>query len=445
MAYRVIDDEMEINKFTALLEKVENVEHRKVIRDYIFTRERIDKVSLSSLKLDVLALGHLSIFLKGKSYELATQEDILQFEIYLEKGHAQNSTKKIKKSTINMYLIHIKRFYKYLGDKNEYMKGKRFQKNIPYPNTVNWISSSQGENNNELPLEAILTPEQLLAMLNACDNIRDRAIIITLVDGGLRNGELLSLNIESLGFDKLGPYFLLPKNAYNKLKTGQRKIRLFLVPSSRQYLKEYINSHPFKKYKKAPLFYSKFPSIYTKSINKMNSTGLNEKDLEKLRMHRSSINTIVKTCGHRADAPINKPHDLRHVSATWCSKAGLNEMEMRIRFGWSKNSQMPAKYVHLAQSDLDNKIKIITGFKEPDEKEGVILQPVICINCEYENQPTNIVCGRCGCKLNVTKEELTMTAVETGLSVQEMIKDPDFMMQMMNMMADQWEKMKKEK
>jgi len=436
---------MEGNQLEPILKKVENDDHRKQIEEYIYTRERIDRVSLSSIRLDVLALHHLSQYLKQKPYDKATQQDIIQWEIHLEKGHVKKTTKQIKKSTVNMYLIHIKRFYKYLSDKTEYMKGKRFQKNIPYPNNVSWISSSQGNNHNELPLESILTHKQLLAMLDACDNIRDQAIIISLVDGGFRNGELISLNIESLGFDKLGPFFLLPKHSNTKLKTGQRKIRLFLVPSSRQYLREYLNSHPFKKYKKAPLFYSRFPYNYTRTISKMNREDLNEDDLEKVRMHRSSINAIVKTSGHRANAPINKPHDLRHVSATWCSKAGLNEMEMRIRFGWSFTSQMPSKYVHLAQSDLDDKIKILTGFKEPDEKEDTILQPVICINCDYENQPTNVVCGRCGTKLDITKEELTMTAVETGLSVQEMMKDPEFMMKMMNMMAEQWERLHQEK
>ena len=411
---------MEGNQLEPVLKKVENDDHRKQIEEYIYTRERIDRVSLSSIKLDVLALHHLSQYLKKKPYDRATQEDLLNWEIYLEKGFVKKTTKQIKKSTVNMYLIHIKRFYKYMSDKTEYKKGKRFQKNIPYPDNVAWITSGLGNGqNNELPLDAILTHKELLAMIDACDNIRDQAIIVSLVDGGLRNGELISLNIESLGFDKLGPYFLLPKNGTTRLKTGQRKIRLFLVPSARQYLKEYLNSHPFKKYPKAPLFYSRFPYNYTRTISKMNRGDLNEDDLEKVRMHRSSINAIVKTSGHRANAPITKPHDLRHVSATWCSKAGLNEMELRIRFGWASTSRMPSKYVHLAQSDLDDKIKVLTGFKEADVKEDTILQPVMCVNCDFENPPTNIVCGRCGTKLNISKEELVMTATDIGIAMQK--------------------------
>ena len=431
------------NYLEAILKKVENDDHRKQIEKYLYVRERVDKVSPSSLQLDALALHHLSQYLKNKPYSKATQQDMLDWEIYLENGHVKDTTKQIKKSTVNMYMIHIKRFYKYLSQKDEYTKGKRFQKNIQYPDNVIWITSTQG-NHNELPLDSILTHKQLLAMLNACDNIRDQAIIISLVDGGLRNGELTSLNIENLGFDKLGPFFVLPKHSNAKLKTGQRKIRLFLVPSARQYLREYLNSHPFKKYKKAPLFYSRSPHYYTRIIRKMNQEGLNDADLERVRLNRSAIKDIVKTIGRRANAPITKPHDLRHVSATWASK-GLNEMEMRIRYGWSISSQMPSRYIHLAQSDLDDKIKILTGFKEPDEEKDTILQPVLCPNCDYECRPTDIVCGRCGTKLNATKEELLMSATETGLDVQEMIKDPEFMMKMMNMMTDQWQQSEERK
>ena len=78
-----------------------------------------------------------------------TQDDMLKFEGYLEtdyvpQGRAKkNYTKKgLSKSTIEQYMSHIKRFYKYYFNKDEYKKGKRFQKTISYPDNVSWISSS---------------------------------------------------------------------------------------------------------------------------------------------------------------------------------------------------------------------------------------------------------------------------------------------------------------
>ncbi|GAG86222.1 unnamed protein product, partial [marine sediment metagenome] len=174
------------------------------------------------------------------------------------------------------------------------------------------------------------------------------------------------------------------------------KIRLFLVPSSAQYLKDYINNHPFKRYTKCPLFISRDPRRYSKVLKKVNSGILKEKEiveeLEKLRMGKVSVKDIIKNTAKRANAPIGKPHDLRHNSCTMASKAGFNEMELRIRYGWSPTSRMPSRYTHLASKDLEDKIKVITGFKEPDKKEDTILQPIICWNCKEENIPTAMFC-----------------------------------------------------
>lgn len=406
-----------------MLENYRNKQHREEVEEYLFIREHVDKVSIHTKKNNVQAIFALDKFLKGKPFEKATMDDMLQWEIFMEKEM------KLSKNTIEQYETHVKRFYKYLSDKDTYKKGKRFQKNILYPDCVSWISVSLN-NQNRLPLDKIMTPEDLMQMLNVCDNIRDQAMIVSFYDAGLRNSELISLNVESLGFDKLGAYFILPKNAMGNLKTGMRKIRLFLVPSSVQYLKDYINKHPFKKYKKAPLFYSRDHKTYPNVITTLSRENLKkeelEKELEKLRMAEVSVKDIVKNIAKRANAPVEKPHDLRHNSCTMASKAGLNEMELRIRYGWSPTSKMPSRYTHLASKDLDDKIKIITGFKEPEKPEDGILQPILCPNCDYENVPTNIICGRCGMKLNVSKEDLGLDATTTGIITQEMLKDSKF-------------------
>ena len=106
---------------------------------------------------------------------------------------------------------------------------------------------------------------------------------------------------------------------------------------------------------------------------------------------------------------------------------------------------MPSHYVHLAQKDSTDYIKKLLGITEDDKPEESLLQPILCPNCEYENVPTNIVCGRCGMKLNIKKEDIVMDATETGLKIQEMIKNPEFMMKMMNMMAEEWGELQNKK
>lgn len=409
-----------------------NEDHKKEVEEYIKLRKRVDKVKDYTIRTDVLALFTLDKSLKDKPFDKANEKDIVNWDVFLKEEL------KHKQSTIDVYGIHVKRFYKYLTNKTEYRKGKGHQKNIPYPACVSWISTTTNGNDDNV-LDRVLTHKELLQMLNVCDNIRDQAMIVSFVDGGLRNGELIALNVESLQFDKLGPYFLLPKEGKD-LKTGGRKIRLFLVPSAKQYLKEYKNKHPFKQFDKAPLFYTRDPRNYPEVLRKANNGTITEDDFEKLRLAKKSINDIIKRMAKLSNVPISKTHDLRHVSATWCVKAGFSEPELRLRFGWRKNSQMPSRYVNLEAKDIDDKVKIITGFKEPEKDDTSLLQAKICSNCDYENQPTNIVCGRCGMKLDISKEDIAMTAIETGLSVQDMIKDRDFMLQMMNLMAQEWEK-----
>jgi len=435
----MVSDTNNVDKYIdRMLNSFLNKQHRKEAEDYLFVRERIDKVKNYTRRNDVQSLLTLDKFLKDKPFEKSTQDDMLEWEEFLEKEL------KLQGTTIEQYEAHIKRFYKYLYNKAEYKKGKRFQRNIPYPDNVVWISSN-ANNHRELPLDKLLTEKQILKLLNVCEQPRDQAMIAAaFFDAGLRISETISLNIRNVDFDKLGGYFILPKKGKD-LKTGMRKIRLFIMPSSTKYLKDYLNNHPLKKYPDAPLFYSRDMRTYLKVLDKINNKTVKKNDFEKLRLSRPGIEGLLTKLCRMAGVQTITPHMLRHNSCTQAAKKGFNEMEMRIRYGWSPTSKMPSRYTHLASKDLDDKIKVITGFKETEEPEKSKLVTIICWNCQEENVPTNKFCGKCSANLNPTKEEITMSAVETGLGIQELMKDKDFMMQMMNMMAEQWERLQKDK
>lgn len=446
-----------------MLKKFCNRQHREETEEYLFIRERIDKVKTNTMTNVIQALLSLDMFLKDKPYEKTTQNDMLKWEQFLEKEYispgrteryekakangneeAHKPKKGLETQTIEQYEAHIKRFYKYLLNKEEYKKGRRFQKNIPYPDNVSWISSSS-KNRKEFPIDNLLREEEFLKLLEACEIPRDKAMFSSgFYDAGLRISELISLNIRNVGFDKLGGYFILPKKGKD-LKTGMRRIRLFIMPSSTKYLKDFLNNHPFKNYDDAPLFYSREFSRYNKIKDLINNKKIKKADWESVRLSRPGIENKLKKICKLAGLPIMTPHQLRHQSCTLCCKAGFNEMQLRIRYGWSPTSKMPSKYTHLASVDIDDKIKQITGFKEPEEPEISKLASILCWNCQEENVPTNKFCSKCGSNLNPSKEELTPTATETGLGIQEMMKDPEFMMQMMNMMAKKWAEMQKKK
>ena len=403
-----------------LLERFENKDHKKTAVDYLTVRRQVDGVTDPTMNIDTLTIYHLSRFLKKKPFKDATKQEIRDWCDYL-KEQGMNET------SIHTYKMKLKRFYKYVAEPEKYENGKADQRDIRYPDCVRWISFD-AEIGADLPLESILKEKQIKKLLDGCSNAREGAILCILLDGGLRKSELRHLKIKNVGFDKtLGAYLLLSNGL--KTKASARKIQLFLIPSSTNYIKEYLNHHRWKDNPEAYLFYSKDRS-----------------EPEGAMLSHQGVNQILKRIVKRSGLKIHlTPHMLRHNSATMSTAKGFNEMMLRERYGWSKTSKMPSRYVHLVQKDSDDFIKKLLGIKEEDKPEESLLQPILCPNCEYDNVPTNIVCGRCGMKLNIKKEDLVMDATETGLNIQKIIKNPEFMRQMMNLMAKEWAKQQPKK
>jgi len=215
-----------------------------------------------------------------------------------------------------------------------------------------------------------------------------------------------------------------------------RKIQLFLIPSSTAYIREYLNHHKWKKDPAAPFIYSK---LSRKKDNKPKDSFLTEIGLGKI------VERIIKDSGIKKHIT---PHILRHNSATMCCKKGFNEPMLRERYGWAKRSKMPSNYVHLANVDMDDKIKKILGIKDEERPEESILQPVICWNCGHENPCSHKFCGKCSATLKPKKEEITPTAIDTGITTQDMLEDPEFKEFYNDMLAKTWEmykQMKREK
>ena len=400
-----------------------NAGHKKELMEYLNVRETIDKASTGTRRIDAYSIYYLSKFLKDKPFKKATKEDMMQWDRQLKA--------RLKGTTLILYEARVRKFYLYQFNKDRYTDGRQEQRKLDFPKAVKWINVSTNDGD-MLPIDEILDEKDIKKLLNACKNTREQVIIVSLLDGGITESELVKMKVRNVGFDKqLGAYFILPKGTRYKTKKRHRKVQLFLIPSSTQYIREYLNHHKFKEIPDAPF-------VYTESHQKK-FKDLNEQQLAEPSVWRI-VTQIAKDSGVKKKI---SPHILRHNSATFCAKRGFNEFMMRERFGWSRSSNMPSYYTSIGSKDTDDYIKKVLGIKEPDEPEDSILQPILCPNCEYENVPTNVVCGRCGMKLNISKEDIGMDATETGLGVQEMIKDPEFMLKMMNVMAKEWAKRQK--
>jgi integrase len=90
-----------------------------------------------------------------------------------------------------------------------------------------------------------LTEEEVKRMVEVSTHPRDRALIITLYESGCRVGELLSIQIKHVSFENPVTRIIVSG------KKGMRRIPLI---DSTSYLAEWINSHPLRKNRNAPLW-----------------------------------------------------------------------------------------------------------------------------------------------------------------------------------------------
>jgi len=391
---------------------IKNKKHLEVVKSYSKLRNKVDKVNNNTLDADLIAIMKLSEYLGTKSFKQATRQDIMDFSDYLKEKQG------LGESSIGLYLMKLKRFYKYVIEPELYANGKSDQKDIRYPDSVRWITYN--DNGNELPLDNIPTRKEISKLFNACKDVRDQVILCGLLDGGLRKSELIGLKIRNVKFDNdlKKFYFILPKKTHGQ-KTGQRYIQLFLIDSSTAYFKEYLNHHSFKNNPDAPFIYSMDCSVRHRPVNEKYLTeyGINE-----------IIDRIVKDSGLKYHIT---PHTLRHISATWCCIKGFNEPMLRERFGWSKRSKMPSRYVHLANTDMKNKIMEILGIKKEELDQVDELQSQVCWNCQEENPFSHVYCWKCGVEIK-RKQEDVLTAKEIGISMQKTMSQEEIINNLYN-------------
>lgn len=155
----------------------------------------------------------------GKSLDKATENDVerLVYDI--------NNNTKYKDSTKALYRITLKKFY-------------------GFP----WIKTSIKRHQKELP--DLVSEDEALKIIEACEGLRDKALLASLYDLGCRPAELLQLTIGNVSFDEFGVVFKI------KGKTGPRTVRgIFCSP----FLRAWLDFHPLRSKPRAPLWIVKKP------------------------------------------------------------------------------------------------------------------------------------------------------------------------------------------
>jgi integrase len=343
-----------------LLEKSDISDTNKDLIHRFIEFKTAGKVKLARLGkyysiLRLLAERHL----EGRDFTALTKEDVISIVADIERSSFSDWSKWD-------YSLIIKIFYQWLG-KDE---------------LVSWIKVKTPAGKT-VP-EDLATEADVHAMIDAANYTRDKALIACLYEGGFRIGELGGLTIGAVTFDRYGAMVIVSG------KTGMRRVRLiFAMP----YLAHWLESHPSREKKDAPLWINLGAGSRTQGMQ-----------YQALRLQ---ILRIAERAG--VGCKVN-PHNFRHSRATHLA-SHLTESQLNEYLGLVQGSKMTSVYVHLSGRDLDKDLLRLYGLESGDKPEAQ-LKSVQCPHCRALNTTSARVCVNCRMPLTVEeamdKEERVM-------------------------------------
>lgn len=234
--------------------------------------------------------------------------------------------------------------------------------------------------------DEMLTRDEVLQIIEACGNSRDRALIATLYDGSNRPVELLSLNWSDLHFDEHGAWFETNR------KTGiRRRIRLTLaVP----YLAQWQVDYPEGVQPDVPVFCQLRCDLVT---------GRHE------RLTKSGLDGMIVRLKRRTGIAKLHPYSFRPSRITHDVEDGYDPQYIMMKNWGTLKTTMLERYTNLNDSYIDTYALERAGMISPKAKEAETkkLLPAECPHCFTINPPSSMFCSRCGLSLTevATAEE----------------------------------------
>ncbi|MEW6042940.1 MAG: tyrosine-type recombinase/integrase [Thermoproteota archaeon] len=357
-----------------LIEKELSNETSDLIRQYVNVMIA-ESMAKATIHKHAQTLLNLSRFL-GKDWKDVTKKDVEDLvakivQTYSENGQETNTTHDHKKI--------LKIFFRW------YKLGSRNKDDVGDPPETKDVKIKRVRD--KIVREDLITESDRTKLLQACgENARDRAFIDCHLEAGTRPGEILNLQLKHVKFDDVGAILQVDG------KTGARTVRLI---KSTPNLAAWLNVHPFKDDHESPLWISLHKTTYGEQFS-----------------YHSAHMMVKRRC---KIAKLSKRIHLnlfRHSEATATAKF-MTEAQMKKRHGWTADSKMPARYVHLVNADVDEAIFKHYGInKNHDENQKL---PQRCVFCYCTNSPESNKCSRCGKPLDLK------TAVQTDVEKEEKI------------------------
>jgi len=218
-------------------------------------------------------------------------------------------------------------------------------------------------------LPDILTEEEVLAMAECCDKVRDRAMILLAYESTRRNSEVRNLRIMDVKFDQYGA-----EVRFRSTKSEDANIRLILSAPS---LQTWIEHHKGKRKPEAYVFYGYKDQITEERFKQIVRAAAKKAGIER-RVY---------------------PHLLRHSRLAKLKREKKLSDDDIMNISGHKDRRMLDRYGRITMAMTNQRLLEIQGLKQ-QELEKKVTKARSCPRCKFLNSPLSEYCGRCGMVLD---------------------------------------------
>ncbi len=295
-----------------------------------------------------------------------------------------NENSKYTPHTKRDFIIALKRFYQWLrAPPDEYPSWKRKHR---YPVEVDDLSTNLKLNETTLPWD-LLGQEEVSKIIGAATQPMLKAFVALSDELGPRPGEILPMRVRDVVFD--GTDLLCRLGG----KTGTR---VEYIVKSASLLSQWLDTHPFKDNPDSSLWLN------------LNNNNRHE------RWSYAACKKALKMLAGRAEVrkKVN-PYVFRHTAASRDARLGFTEAQLCLKYGWVFGSKMPRVYIHLAGTDLREKVMEVYAGREVERREP---QTVKCLRCSALNNPGQNYCYTCGSPLSPQSRSIEVEELKRDVS-----------------------------
>lgn len=237
----------------------------------------------------------------------------------------------------------------------------------------------------------MLTWSDVVALSQSTCNDRDKAFIQLLGETGARLGELLTLEVGDIVFTEKGSKIV----GSCSMRESKTKLRTIGVVNCVPALRQWLNVHPYRNDKGAPLF----------CIIGQKNKGEKMQSQPKI-VTPAAVRILLIRAGKKAG--IEKRHNPHHFRKSRASALAhlLNEQEVKAVLGWTQDSRMFRVYSFVDTARVNDKYWLSQGVDLNAEKPQLFEEqrPAICPNCGAANPCGEKQCLNCHTQIPVKSE-----------------------------------------